>query len=122
MLQMGQRDKPHIMALDVAFLERKKEFYLQYVQGIALPGPKRNRWQICIVISMQDSNLQSAVIHYSRDPASAYCMILIKGTSRGGWLTEHAAFGKKIKVEATTEHYRETVAKIHLDDKGKVKY
>jgi hypothetical protein len=35
---------------------------------------------------------------------------------------EYAAFGKKIRCEATTEYHQETVAKIALDDTRKVKY
>jgi hypothetical protein len=58
----------------------------------------------------------SAVIHSSQDPALAHRTILIKGPSRAAWLTEHAAFGKKIQCAATTKYHRETVGKILLDE------
>jgi hypothetical protein len=53
-------------------------------------------------ISVQDNKLWSAVVHSDPDLALAHRTIWIKGPSRAGWLKEHAAFGKKIKCDATT--------------------
>jgi hypothetical protein len=119
---IGSKAKPNIIVVDGEFPERNGEFDVQYVQGIALQGSKRNGWHIHIGISMEDSKLWSAVIHSGRDPALAHRMILIKGPARAAWLTEYAAFGKKIKCEATTEYHQETVAKIAIDDNRRVKY
>jgi hypothetical protein len=112
---LGSKTNPNIILVNKEFPERNGEFDVQYVQGIALQGSKRNGWHIRIRISMQDSKLWSAVVYFGSDPALAYCTILIKGPSR-------AAFGKKIKCAATTEYHQETVTQIALDDDRKVKY
>jgi hypothetical protein len=119
---LGSKTNPNIILVNKEFPERNGEFDVQYVQGIALEGSKRNGWHIRIRISMQDSKLWKAVVYFGSDPALAYRTILIKGPSREGWLTEHAAFGKKIQCAATTEYHQETVTQIALADDRKVKY
>jgi hypothetical protein len=119
---LGSKTNPNIIHVNKEFPEQNGEFDVQYVQGIALQGSKRNGWHIRIRISMEDSTLWSAVVYFGLDPALAYRTILIKGPSCAGWLTEHAAFGKKIQCAATTEYHQETVMQISLDDDGKVKY
>jgi hypothetical protein len=76
---IGSKAKPHIILVDGEFPEQKGEFNVQYIQGIALQGSKRNGWHIRLAISMEDSKVWSAVVHSGPDPALAYHTILIKG-------------------------------------------